>query len=173
VDNSEEFHRKPAIEGARKKPGALALISATATDAAKRQSQPHRKHKHIEGGAANNPRSKVMEEKTEAQGWDRAQLTLRLPAARLAQLRALAKHMGEGATPTDAVIRAINMAAAQLDLSPNDARLDAIEDELSTMTATHTLDTDRLEASILAIGQSLHQLHSLISAVASQAPDDF
>lgn len=114
-----------------------------------------------------------MEEKTEAQGWDRAQLTLRLPAARLAQLRALSKHMGEGATPTDAVIRAINMAAGQLDLYPNDARLDAIEDELSTMTATHTLDTDRLEAAILAISQSLSQLHSLISEVASQAPDDF
>jgi len=114
-----------------------------------------------------------MEERTEAQGWDRPQLTLRLPAARLAQLRALAKHMGPGATPTEAVLRAINMAAAQLDLSPHEARLDAIEDELSTMTATHTLDMDRLEAAILAIGQSLRELHLLIYEVASQAPDDF
>jgi len=171
MGESEELHRQPAIEGARQKPGAFSLISATATAAAKRQSQP--RLKHIAGAAANNPRSKVMEEKTAAQGWDRAQLTLRLPAARLAQLRALAKHMGEGATPTDAVIRAINMAAGQLELYPNDARLDAIEDELNTMTATHTLDTDRLEAAILAISQSLSQLHSLISEVASQAPDDF
>jgi len=114
-----------------------------------------------------------MEGKPNEQGWGRAQLTLRLPAARLAQLRALAKHMAVDATPTEAVIHAITMASAQQEMSPNDAKLDAIEDELSTMTATHTLDTDRLEAALLAIGQSLRELHSLISEVASQAPDEF
>lgn len=114
-----------------------------------------------------------MNTETDQQGWGRAQLTLRLPAARLAQLRALAKQMGVDATPTDTVIRAINIASAQMELSAGDARLDAIEDELSAMSAEHTLATDRLEAAILSIGRSLAELHALISAVAAEAPDDY
>lgn len=114
-----------------------------------------------------------MSEKTEEQGWDRAQLTLRLPSCRLARLRALAAKMGGHATPTDAVVHAIDIAAAQLDASAIDARLDAIEDELGAMSAQRQRDTDRLATAILAIGRSLGELHSLISDIASQEPDEF
>jgi multidrug resistance efflux pump len=114
-----------------------------------------------------------MNEKSQEQGWDRAQLTLRLPSARLARLRALANKMGGHATPTDAVVHAIDIAAAQLDASALDARLDSIEDELAAMSAERQRDTDRLEAAILAIGSSLGELHSLISELASQEPDEF
>ena len=114
-----------------------------------------------------------MNEKPDEQGWDRAQLTLRLPCARLARLRALANKMDGHATPTDAVVHAIDIAAAQLELSAIDARLDAIEDELGAMSAERQRDTDRLEAAIVAIGRSLGELHSLITEVASQEPDEF
>jgi len=114
-----------------------------------------------------------MNEKSEEQGWDRSQLTLRLPSVRLARLRALANKMGGHATPTDAVLHAIDTAAAQLDGSAFDARLDAIEDELAAMSQDRRRDTDRLEAAILAIGSSLGELHSLISELASQEPDEF
>lgn len=113
-----------------------------------------------------------MSEKSEEQGWDRAQLTLRLPSARLARLRALAAKMGGHATPTDAVIHAIDVAASQLDASVIDARLDAIEEELGTMSAERQRDTARLEAAILAIGRSVGELHSLISEIANQEPDE-
>ena len=114
-----------------------------------------------------------MNEKLEEQGWDRAQLTLRLPNARLARLKALAKRMGGHATPTDAVVHAIDIAAAQLDATAIDARLDAIEEELVAMSAECKRDTARLEAAILAIGRSLGELHSLISEIATQEPDEF
>ena len=114
-----------------------------------------------------------MSEKSDEQGWDRAQLTLRLPSARLARLRALANKMAGHASPTDAVVHAIDIAAAQFDAAALEARLDAIEDDLGAMSAERRRDTARLEAAILAIGRSLGELHALISEIASQEPDEF
>jgi len=114
-----------------------------------------------------------MDKKADEQGWGRDQLTLRLTVARLARLRALADHMGPGATPTDTVARAIELASAQLDAPANDARLEAIEDQLGALVAGHKLATDRLEAAVLALARNMAKLHALISEVASQPSDEF
>lgn len=114
-----------------------------------------------------------MDDKAKAQGWERSQLTLSLSAARLAQLRALADTMQPGASPTDAVVRAISMASDQAGASPWATRLDALEDELNAMSMDRKLDTERIEAAILALARNLGDLHALISAVASQDADGF
>lgn len=113
-----------------------------------------------------------MNEKSEDQGWDRSQLTLRLPSVRLARLRALANKMGGHATPTDAVVHAIEIAAAHLDASALEARFDAIEDELAAMSDERERETYRLESATRAIGHSLAELRALISEIASQEPDE-
>ena len=114
-----------------------------------------------------------MDEEAKAQGWERSQLTLSLSAARLAQLRVLAANMEPGASPTDAVVRAISMAADQVGESPWATRLDALEDELNAMSMDGKLDTERIEAAILALAKNLGELHALISAVASQESDGY
>jgi hypothetical protein len=114
----------------------------------------------------------AMEEKTKDQSWMRTQVTLRLPAARLAQLRSIANRIGPDATPTDAICKAIAEASALLDQSAILDQLDYLEESLETMAAERRFDSDRLEAAVGAIGQNLAALQAIMEA-ASKEMDEF
>lgn len=114
-----------------------------------------------------------MDNKTTGPGWDRAQLTLRLPPARLERLRALAGQMEPGATPTDAVILAIDAATSLMDAQPDAARFDALEEAIEALSVERQRDTDKIAAAIVALAKELRDLRSLISEVAAQDPDGF
>lgn len=114
-----------------------------------------------------------MDDKTMGPGWDRAQLTLRLPPARLKLLRALAAQMEPEATPTDAVILAIDAATSLLDAQPDSARFEALEETLEALSAERQRDTEKIAAAITALAKELRDLRALISEVAAQDPDGF
>jgi hypothetical protein len=114
-----------------------------------------------------------MDHKTTGPGWDRAQLTLRLPPARLARLRALADQMEPGATPTDAVILAIDAATGLIGAQPDAARFDALEEAMEALSADRQRDTEKIAAAIVALAKELRDLRALISEVAAEDPDGF
>ncbi len=108
-------------------------------------------------------------EKHLSTGWDRRELNLRLGRARLAKLKEIAKDLPTGATPTEAIDRAIDLARSD----PNDQRenleqiacaLDALEAKADISHAA----LDRISAQMQSLAKSVDALRALISAVADE-----
>lgn len=98
-------------------------------------------------------------------GWTRQEVNVRLSKPRLALLRALAKRMPEGATPTEVLDHALALA---LEGSRGiDGRLDAMEDSAIERDMQRRFEIDRVEDAVKAVAERLDALARLIERAAS------
>jgi hypothetical protein len=87
-----------------------------------------------------------MAKKAEGNGWDRAEVNLRLTKRRKDLLRAMLAGLPATATPTDAI-------------------------DMDRHAMERRFETDRVEEAISKLAARLESLHQLISAVAQGSED--
>lgn len=104
-------------------------------------------------------------------GWSRDCVNLRLSRERAEKLRALARQLGPGATPTDAVDRALEVASeAESPATQADGEAAGAEEMLSALERLSERTRFEAVASAAAaadIARGLRELSELISAVAA------
>jgi hypothetical protein len=110
-----------------------------------------------------------MAKKAEGNGWDRAEVNLRLTKRRKDLLRAMLAGLPATATPTDAIDMAL--AATGEKGRAIAERLDDFEDAMDRHAMERRFETDRVEEAISKLAARLESLHQLISAVAQGSED--
>ena len=109
-----------------------------------------------------------MTDPTNAPGWTRHELNVRLTKRRLAQLRAIADRLPGRPTPTDAIDAALaNAGDAEGSIM---VRIDEVEASIELHAAERRAEAARLETAMKATQKSLADLHALISAAVAD-PD--
>ena len=111
-----------------------------------------------------------MIDPTDAPGWARHELNLRLTGRRLAQLRAIAHRLPGRPTPTEAIDGALARSAN--DEGSLLSRMDEIEGSIEFHAAERRAVAARLEAAVKATQRSIADLHALIAAAISDPNGD-
>ena len=111
-----------------------------------------------------------MSQRTASNGWDRSELNIKLSKRRRAWLAVLTKDLAPGSTPTEAIDRALELAAlaAGDDGSAKEERLGDLEDAIERSAMEQRLATASVEESVRALAKGIEDLRALISEVASQ-----
>lgn len=107
-------------------------------------------------------------------GWDRHQVTFRLSSDRMIELMAIASAMPEGATPTDAICRAIELARSSTLFDCSDA-VDAVHSVDASLAANFAelLEAQNWQGKAIAYLQSdLSKIKNLLSAAAMAGDPD-
>lgn len=99
-------------------------------------------------------------------GWDRVEVNFRLGKARVEKLRSLAARLPPGASPTQALELAIDLAAASHGGAAG--RLGAVEDAIEALRTDQSFDAARLEAAIGSVASSVQALRDLISGAIAE-----
>ena len=109
------------------------------------------------------PREKAMDQKTTENGWDRADVNVRLSKRRKDKLRALAARLPAGATPLDAMDHALRVATNDAPLAD---RIDTFEDAMEADAMQRRFEIDRLEEVVKQCLNGISELRTLISSLA-------
>jgi hypothetical protein len=106
---------------------------------------------------------KAMNLKTAENGWDRADVNVRLSKRRKDKLKAVAATMPDGATPLDAMDHALRVATSDVPLAD---RLDAFEDAMEADAMQRRFEIDHLEAAVKQCLNGISELRALIASLA-------
>jgi hypothetical protein len=105
-----------------------------------------------------------MATKTQGNGWDRADLNLRLSKRRRDLLTRLAAGLDPNATPTDAIDRAIALGLQATMRAENDARLDDIVGSIENSAREQRVELRSMRDDLRRLETAVDQLRDLISA---------
>lgn len=108
-----------------------------------------------------------MSMKSESNGWDRVDLSVRLTKKRKAALKELAAKLSPTATPTEAIDHGLQTALEGRTLI--EEKLLDVYDALEMHSMECRLEFDRINASLNALTKNLASLHAVIAQAAQDS----
>lgn len=104
-----------------------------------------------------------MGERTQAQGWDRPEVNLRLTKRRVALLRAALGSTSGSSSPTEAIDVALEAAARS---ARQEDEADGLREALEAGLSSQGEELRRLEAAVASLAKRIDGLCALIAEVA-------
>lgn len=112
-----------------------------------------------------------MSAKGDSNGWDRVNFNVRLTKARRQQLKTLAASLADGATPVDALDRALALALQPKTGQVDDQRMDDLEDLIAAHDMKTEFEFGQIGEGLGRVNKALGDLRALISTFSEQEDD--